>query len=336
MGVNIIGSGSYVPDNILDNEMLSKLVDTNDEWIVERTGIRRRHISKDETTEDMALKACQRAIEKSSIDVDEIEMIIVASVTSDTKVPSTAFTIAGRMGLKNIICMDINVACSGYIYAIATAKAMMRDMGKKYALVVGAERLTKYVNWEDRTTCILFGDGAGCMILENEDLVEDRSVSKYKYEIIDYHLGGKPDVNKYLTIDAKDKIDDEDNLYIGMNGRQVYKFATDVGPKVIDKLLKDNSVDESQVYSFVAHQANMRIIERLSDRSNIGMDRWYTNIQEYGNTSSASVAIAFDEVVSRLESSDQDEGEILGKYLITTAFGGGLSFGGILMKIKKA
>ena len=114
MGVNIIGSGSYVPDNILDNEMLSKLVDTNDEWIVERTGIRRRHISKDETTEDMALKACQRAIEKSSIDVDEIEMIIVASVTSDTKVPSTAFTIAGRMGLKNIICMDINVACSSY------------------------------------------------------------------------------------------------------------------------------------------------------------------------------------------------------------------------------
>lgn len=335
MGVNIIGTGSYVPDNILDNEMLSKLVDTNDEWIVERTGIRRRHISKDETTEDMALKACQRAIEKSSIDVDEIEMIIVASVTSDTKVPSTAFTIAGRMGLKNIICMDINVACSGYIYAIATAKAMMRDMGKKYALVVGAERLTKYVNWEDRTTCILFGDGAGCMILENEDLVEDRPVSKYKYEIIDYHLGGKPDVKKYLTIDAKDKIDDEDNLYIGMNGRQVYKFATDVGPKVIDKLLKDNSVDESQVYSFVAHQANMRIIECLSDRSNIGMDRWYTNIQEYGNTSSASVAIAFDEVVSRLESSDQDEGDILGKYLITTAFGGGLSFGGILIKIKK-
>lgn len=335
MGVNIIGSGRYAPDNILDNEMLSKLVDTNDEWIVERTGIRRRHISKDETTEDMALKACQRAIEKSSIDVDEIEMIIVASVTSDTKVPSTAFTIAGRMGLKNIICMDINVACSGYIYAIATAKAMMRDMGKKYALVVGAERLTKYVNWEDRTTCILFGDGAGCMILENEDLVEDRPVSKYKYEIKDYHLGGKPDVKKYLTIDAKDKIDDEDNLYIGMNGRQVYKFATDVGPKVIDKLLKDNSVDESQVYSFVAHQANMRIIECLSDRSNIGMDRWYTNIQEYGNTSSASVAIAFDEVVSRLESSDQDEGDILGKYLITTAFGGGLSFGGILIKIKK-
>ena len=240
------------------------------------------------------------------------------------------------MGLKNIICRDINVACSGYIYAIATAKAMMRDMGKKYALVVGAERLTKYVNWEDRTTCILFGDGAGCMILENEDLVEDRPVSKYKYEIIDYHLGGKPDVKKYLTIDAKDKIDDEDNLYIGMNGRQVYKFATDVGPKVIDKLLKDNSVDASQVYSFVAHQANMRIIECLSDRSNIGMDRWYTNIQEYGNTSSASVAIAFDEVASRLESSDQDEGDILGKYLITTAFGGGLSFGGILMKIKKA
>lgn len=336
MGVSIIGTGSYAPSAILDNAKLSKLVDTNDEWIIERTGIKRRHISKDETTEDMALKACQKAIEKLNIEKECIDMIIVASVTSDTRVPSTAFTIAGRMGLSDIICMDVNVACSGYIYAIATAKAMLKDMGKKYALVVGAERLTKFVNWEDRSTCILFGDGAGCLVLENDDLVQGGSRAKYKYEIVDYHLSGRPDVKKYLTIDSKESLDDEDELFIRMNGRQVYKFATDVGPKVIDKLLKDNKIEEDQVYSFVAHQANMRIIECLSDRSGIGLDKWYTNIEEYGNTSSASVAIALDEVVKGIEQVEQDEVEIVDKYLISTAFGGGLSFGGILMRIKKA
>ena len=359
MSVSIIGTGSYAPPYILDNTSLSKMVDTSDEWIIERTGIKNRHIAKDETTEDMAYKSALKCLDNTGIRASDLDMIIVASVTSDTRVPSTAYSVAGRLGIGDIICMDVNSACSGYMYAISTAKALIKDMKKRYALVIGAERLTKYVNWQDRSTCILFGDGAGCLILENdeyekedvdsiclgntennchinspaEESILNKDKIKYRYEILDSILGGKPDIKKYLTMDFHENLTDSSEPYISMNGRQVYKFATDVGPKVIDKLVKDNGINIEDVYTFVSHQANMRIIQCLAEKSGIDISRWYTNIEEYGNTSSASVAIALDEVAVSIENHNEDD--IDGKYILSTAFGGGLSFGGILMKIRK-
>lgn len=353
MSISIISTGSYATDEILDNESLSKMVDTNNEWILERTGIKTRHIANDMTTEELAKKACEKAIEKLDINKEDIGLLIFATISSDTKVPSSSYTLAGSLGIEKAVCFDVNAACSGFVYSMTIAKSMMRDMNCKYALVIGSERLSKYVDWTDRSTCILFGDGAGCVLLENseyeaifdeEDSLykeENLKVNKYqnlenksldlpvKLEIKDSILAGKYDEKKYLTVDSKNKLTDESSPFIEMNGRQIYKFATDVGVKVIDRLLKRNNISSEDIVMVVAHQANKRIIQTLAEKSSLKIEKWFINLDKYGNTSSASVALALDEA---LEKTDFEEYK--GKYLLSLAFGGGLSYGGILFNIK--
>lgn len=332
MSVDIISTGSYKAGRVLTNDDLSKLVETSNEWITERTGIKTRYISDDMTTEELAIAACKNALNSLDIDVNDIDMLIFSSVSSDTLTPASSYSVAGRLGIKNAICMDINAACSGFIYGVSTANALLKELNKKYAIVVGAERLSKFVDWSDRSTCILFGDGAGCAILENTDIAESTS-SKVRLEILDTKLGGKYDSKGYLTISSKLNIDDETSPYIKMNGRQVYKFATDVGPRVIEKLIEDNQINKDDISMVVPHQANVRIIETMSSKSLIPIEKWYTNIQHYGNTSSASVPIALNEALRKLFNNNTYK-NFIGKYLLSVGFGGGLSYGGILMKFK--
>ncbi|WP_101772790.1 beta-ketoacyl-ACP synthase III [Peptostreptococcus faecalis] len=333
MRINVISTGSHTTDDILTNEDLSKIVDTNDEWIVERTGIKKRHISKKMTTEELAYEACKKALNKIDIDKNDIGLIIFASVSSDTTVPSSSFTISGMLGIENAVCFDLNAACSGFIYSLSVARDVMTGMRKKYAIVIGAEKLTKHVDWEDRSTCVLFGDAAGCAILENTDEVNPITLPHKRLNIVDTLLGGKYDSKKYLSIKSNDSVTDDEPDYIKMNGRQIYKFATDIGVKIIDELLDKAKITKDEIELIVPHQANKRIIDTISNKSNIPIDKWFVNLHEYGNTSSASVPLALDEALEELEKkenvNDQD------RYVLTFAFGGGLSYGGVLLKIVK-
>lgn len=331
MGVEIVSTGRYSPSNILTNDDLSKIVDTNDEWIVERTGIKKRHISENETTEDMAVFSCKSALEKIDIDVDDIGIVIFSSVSSDTITPASAYVISSRLGIKNAICMDINAACSGFVYGVSTATALLKEMKKKYALVIGAERLSKFINWDDRSTCILFGDGAGCVVIKNSTLVDDRA--DLSLEVVGMVLGSKFDEKGYLTIDSRKKITDKSRLFIEMNGRQVYKFATDIGPRIIDDLIKQENIPKDEISLVVAHQANIRIIKTMAEKSKIDIKKWYTNMESYGNTSSASVPLAFDEVLEKIKDEGNYE-KYRGTYIISLAFGGGFSYGGVVFKVR--
>ncbi len=343
MSIKIISTGSYAVGKKLNNHMLSKIVDTNNQWIVERTGIENRYIAEDITTEELAYNSCKKAIEEIDINLDEIGLVIFSTVTGDTSVPSSSFTISGKLGIKNAVCFDLNAACSGFIYSIAVANSLIKSINFKYAIVVGAERLSKYIDWKDRSTCILFGDGAGCAILENTcynnninltdndnfiDIVKNSiSEKNIDLELIDTIVGGKYDQKRYLTMNSKYSIEDDD-YYIKMNGRQIYKFATDIGIKIIDDLLKKNNISKKEVCMIIPHQANLRIIETLADKSEINLEKWFVNLSKYGNTSSASVPIAMDEAMRNFDFQSNK-----GRYVIMLAFGGGLSYGGVLLKI---
>lgn len=388
MSVKIVSTGSCVGDRVLDNFQLSEMVDTSDEWIKSRTGIEERRIADNITTEELAYRACSSAIEKSGIGVSDIDLLIVATISSDTKVPSSAYKVAGKLGMKNTVCFDINAACSGFVYAASVAKSMMEMMGYRYAMIAGAEKLSKYVNWEDRGTCVLFGDGSGCAILKRDEpykynndsdkneksakgraeteickeniynetqdkdkfhknnseytlfkekessekcMTDEISMLKIEeaLEIVDQEIGGYYDENRYLTVDSKESISDtEVSKYIEMNGRQVYKFATNEGERVLKLLMERNNISEDEIVTIVSHQANKRIIETLASKTGVDIEKWFINLDKYGNTSSASIPIALDEAVSNL-----DLNKNKGKYILSVAFGGGLSYGGILLKI---
>lgn len=340
MSIKIISIGSYVAGKVLDNHMLSEMVDTNNQWIVERTGIETRYIAEDITTEELAYNSCKNALDKIDIDINEVGLLISSTISNDTVVPSSSFTISGKLGIENAVCFDLNAACSGFVYSLAVAKSFMESTNIKYAILVGAERLSKYVDWKDRSTCILFGDGAGCTILENtcyeknlnkpdnkvneEDNISDK---KLALELIDSVLGGKYDQNRYLTISSKLSPKDSDS-FIRMNGRQIYKFATEIGVKVIEELLLKNNIDKKNVCLIIPHQSNQRIIETLVIKSKIEIEKWFVNLEKYGNTSSASVPIALDEALGKFDFQSNK-----GKYIIMLAFGGGLSYGASLLKI---
>lgn len=355
MSNSIISTGSYTTDDILDNEMLSEMVDTNDEWIVSRTGIKTRHIAKDKTTEELAYESSIRAIEKSGIDPSDIGVLVFATVTSDTRVPSSAFRLAGMLGIDDAICFDVNAACSGFVYSTTIADSLLKTSDKRYALVVGSERLTKIVDFTDRSTCVLFGDGSGCAIIAKDEAIKNNSrdliqegdssasysglkseatngislnmsdsgsrnevINRISLNIVDSIIGGSYDKNGYLSAGARKTTDEEVNEYISMNGRRVYKFATETGSGVINKLLVRNSLNGDDISMVVPHQANIRIIQTMAEKSGIEVDKWYTNVSKYGNTSSASVPMAFDEAleenIKNLKSGD---------YVVLVAFGGG-------------
>jgi 3-oxoacyl-[acyl-carrier-protein] synthase-3 len=316
----IMGTGSYVPDNKLTNEDLTQFVETSDEWIYSRTGIKERRISKGQSTLDLAEKASLKAIEMADIDVNKIDLLIVATVTSDYAFPGVANLLQARLGLKNIMAFDINAACSGFIYALQIADKMIKSGSYNYALIVGAEILSRLTDWRDRNTCVLFGDGAGAMIIGQSDKNKIRDIITGSKGDVDMLLYSKnPDLkNPYVNASSE-----QDHIH--MKGSEVFKFATRIMPKTIKQLLDRNNIKVEDINYFIAHQANMRIIDKSARDLNIDMDKMFVNIDRYGNTSAASVAIAIDEAIRNGLIKKND-------LFITVAFGGGLTWAGALIE----
>ncbi len=317
----VLGTGSYVPKDFLTNQDLEKIVDTSDEWITSRTGIKKRHIALEENTSDLAFQAALKAIENAQISKDEIDLIIVATVTPDFPFPGVANLLQRKLDLEAITAFDVNAACTGFIYALNIADKMIKSNAYKTALIVGAETLTKYTDFEDRNTCVLFADAAGAMVItaSEEPFIKD---------IVTYSKG---DTEGLLRMEGyplkKDFKTPMTKLpFITMQGAEVFKFATTVLPNTILELLSRTNLQLDDLTMIVAHQANKRIIDKASRVLNYPLEKMYLNIENYGNTSAASVPLAIDEAISK--------GHLKkGDLFATVAFGAGLTWGGAIIKL---
>ncbi len=325
MKVGILGTGSYVPEKVLTNDDLSKMVDTNDEWIRTRTGIRERRIAdSSQATSDLAALAGERAIEDSGIDKSEIELVIVATMTPDHVAASSAAVVQHKLGLK-AAAFDLSAACTGFVYAYSVAYSFIRAGIYKKVLVIGSEIMSSVIDWEDRGTCILFGDGAGAVVLGEVEAGGHMSI----------HLTADGSGASELSVPSSgskmpvtpETIEKRDN-YLKMNGREIFKFAVRVFPETVEDVLNQSGITADDVDLFIPHQANIRIIESISKRFKQPMDKFYVNLDKYGNTSAATIPIALDEAVK--------EGRIKkGDKIVATGFGGGLTYGSILFEWSK-
>ncbi len=324
MRAKIVATGSYVPERVLTNLDLEKMVDTSDEWIRERSGIRERRIAGDkEATSDLALEAAKSAFKRTDIKPKDIDLVIVASVTGDMPFPATACFLQHKLGLKKAAAFDVNAACSGFLYGLSISDSFIRSGNYKRILLVGAEMLSCITDWEDRSTCVLFGDGAGATILEATD--EDRG-------IISTNLGSDGDMWELLHIpgggsrnpSSKDSVKKKMH-FIKMKGNETFKIAVRTLGNLVEETLKANKLKPTQLSMLIPHQANLRIIQATAERLNISMDKVFVNIDKYGNTSAASIPIALDEAVRQGRVKDGD-------YVILEAFGGGLTWASALIK----
>ena len=320
MRVGIMGTGSYVPERILTNNDLAKIVDTNDEWITTRTGIRERRIAADdEATSDLAFKAAEKAIIDAGIDKNEIELIIVATMTQDHLTPSTAALVQDKLGIK-AAAFDVSAACTGFIYGFTVGYSFIKAGIYKKVLVIGAETMSRVTDWEDRGTCILFGDGAGAVVLGEVEtggflashLAADGSGA---CELI-VPAGGSRKAATAETIENRE-------VYLKMNGREVFKFAVKAFPESVENVLTQQNLTADDIDIFIPHQANVRIIEAIAKRFKQPLAKFFVNLHKYGNTSGASIPIALDEA--------SKEGRFKkGDKIVDTGFGGGLKYGSIL------
>ncbi len=316
--VSIIGTGSYVPEKILTNDDLSRMVDTSDEWITTRTGIKERRVAaKDEHTSDMAAKAALQAIAQAGISPAEIDMILVATATPDMLFPATACFVQKKIGATNAICLDISAACAGFLFGLEIAQQFITSHTHDTVLVIGADKLTSITNWTDRNTCVLFGDGAGAAILRHRGSA---------HGVISTHIGSDGRFTDILFMPgggSRCPITRENahlNLAtIHMTGKEVYKQAVTAMLRAAKKALEQAGLTINDIACVIPHQANLRIIEAIADRLGIPVERFYVNLDRYGNTSAAAVAIALDEAnrTGRIKAGD---------YILMVVFGGGLTW----------
>lgn len=320
----ITGTGSYVPEKVLTNLDLEKMVDTSDEWITERTGIKERRIArKVEAASDLGSEAAKRALYRAGVKPRDIDMIIVATVTGDMPLPSTASIIQSKLDAKNAGAFDLNATCSGFIYGLAVADAFIRAKSFKKILLIGTEVLSRITDWEDRTTCILFGDGAGAVVIEPTE--EEKG-------IISFHLHSDGDLWNLLYLPgggsrhpvSKETLKGKLH-YIKMKGNETFKVAVRTLESLVAETLKVNKIKPSQLSLLIPHQANLRIIQAVAKRLNLPIEKVAVNIERYGNTSSASIPITLDEAVRMGRIRDGD-------YILLEAFGGGLTWGSALIK----
>ena len=316
----ILGTGSYLPARALTNADLEKMVDTTDEWIFTRTGIRQRHIAaENETTCDLAEQAAHRAIEAAGIEPDAIDLIIVATTTPDRVFPSTACLLQERLGIHGCPAFDIQAVCTGFVYALGIADKFIRSGSSKYALVIGAETLSRIVDWSDRGTCVLFGDGAGAVIVE----------ASRKPGIISSHLHADGQYKELLTVPSGisqgyDKVRNN-QAFVQMQGNEVFKVAVNTLGRIVDETLEASGLQKSDIQWLVPHQANIRIIAATAKKLGISMDHVVVTVDRHGNTSAASIPLAFDQAVR--------DGRIQrGEIILMEAFGGGFTWGSVLMK----
>lgn len=312
--VKIAGVGHYAPDNIVSNKDLEKFVDTDDEWIYTRTGIRNRRISQGENTTDLAYNAVK------DLDVADVDLIIFATFTPDKLAPSSAAILKKKLGISATTCFDLNAGCTGFIYAMKVAISMLQSGLHKKALVVGSEVISKVVDWNDRGTCVLFGDGAGAMVLEASTAAKFHSI--YTSSIDDNDNSLFVDGVENSNFDSKGEATHQ---VVQMDGTKVFKFATKAVADGIEHALKQSNLSLDDIAYIIPHQANERIIKNVSKGNNIPLNKFYLNIDSYGNTSSASIPMAFSEAV--------EKGVIKrGDKILFVGFGAGLTWGSTIFE----
>jgi 3-oxoacyl-[acyl-carrier-protein] synthase-3 len=316
----ITGTGGYLPGNVMTNDDIAKFVDTNDQWIRERTGIEQRHIVVDgQTTVDLAEGASRLAIEAAGIDASEIDLIILATSTPDKIFPSSACILQARLGIHGCPAFDIQAVCSGFVYAVTVAEKFIKSGSSKKALVVGAEVFSKILNWEDRTTCVLFGDGAGAVILEASE----------ETGILSTHIHADGQYEDLLRVpygiaDGYDKVK-AGLAFVEMRGNEVFKVAVNTLGRIVDETLAANNMMKSDIDWLVPHQANIRIIAATAKKLKMPMDQVVVTVNKHGNTSAASVPLALDVAVR--------DGRIKkNELLLLEAFGGGFTWGSVLVR----
>ncbi len=316
----IIGTGGYLPERVLTNQDLERMVDTTDQWIQERTGIKKRHVAVDgETTCDLAEKAARLALEAAGKAARDIDLIVVATTTPDQVFPSTACLLQSRLGIHGCAAFDVQAVCTGFIYALGVAEKFIRCGSAKCALVVGAETMSRIMDWTDRTTCVLFGDGAGAVVLAASD----------EPGIISTHLHADGDYESLLRVRAGVSkgydLMQEGGAYMEMKGNEVFKMAVTTLGRIVDETLEANGLEKSDIDWLIPHQANIRIIQATARKLQMPMDRVVVTVHDHGNTSAASVPLALDQAVR--------DGRIRPREtLLMEAFGGGFTWGSVLLQ----
>lgn len=316
--VGILGTGMYVPDRVLTNQELEQMVETNDEWIVTRTGIRERRIAAEhQATSDLAVEAAKEAMDKAGITAEQLDLIVVATITPDMAFPSTACIIQEKLGAKKAAAFDLSAACSGFIYGLANASNFIANGMYKYALVIGAECLSKITDYTDRNTCILFGDGAGAVVLG--EVEEGRGFKSFELgadgsggELLKVCGGSRNPLSQELL--------DQRSHYIYMEGREVFKFAVRIMGSAAEESLRKAGMDKNDIDYLIPHQANIRIIQSALQRLELSEDKCVVNVDRYGNVSAGSIPIALAEA-------DRENRFKKGDRLVLVGFGGGLTWG---------
>ena len=316
----ISGTGSYLPEHVLSNQDLERMVDTTDEWITERTGIKKRHIvGEGETTCDLAEAAARRALEMAGRSAEDIDLIIVATTTPDRIFPSTACLLQARLGAQGCPAFDIQAVCTGFVYALSVADQFVRNGTARCALVIGAESFSRIIDWTDRGTCVLFGDGAGAVILEASD--EPGILSTH------LHADGRYETLLHVPYGVSDGLDrvEWDQAKVRMRGNEVFRVAVNTLGRIVDETLRANGMKKSDVDWLVPHQANIRIIQATARKLGMSMDRVVVTVDQHGNTSAASVPLALDVAVR--------DGRIRrGEIVLMEAFGGGFTWGSAILR----
>jgi 3-oxoacyl-[acyl-carrier-protein] synthase III len=314
----ITGTGGYLPERVLTNADLERMVDTTDGWIVSRTGIRKRHIARDdETTCDLAEQAAHRAIEAAGIRANDIDLIVLGTTTPDIVFPSTACLLQQRLDIHGCAAFDVQAVCTGFIYALAIADKFIRTEAARCALVIGAETYSRIVDWTDRTTCVLFGDGAGAVVLQ----------SSHEPGILSSHLHADGQYQELLKVPGGLSYGPHQgsNAYVKMQGNEVFKVAVNILSRIVDETLAANNLTKRDMGWLVPHQANIRIIAATAKKLDMPMSRVVVTIGEHANTSAASVPLALDQAIR--------DGRIKrGEILLLEAFGAGFTWGSVLVK----
>lgn len=313
MTIRIMGTGSYLPENIVTNDDLARIMDTSDEWIASRTGIRARHLVKEETTAQMSAEAAKKALDEAGMKAEDLDLIIVGTLSGDYVTPSTACEVQAILGAEKAVAFDINAACSGFMFAMNTAYAYIHSGIYQNALVIGAETLSKLMDWNDRSTCVLFGDGAGAAVVRAD-----------KTGLIHFTQGA--DGSKGMVLSCRGRMNNNPLVknslkpdYVSMDGQEVYKFAVSTVPASIQKVLEEAGLEVTDIKYFLLHQANIRIIQSVAKRLKADMNKFPTTLEHCGNISAGSVPILLDEVHKKgmLQRGDK---------LVMAGFGAGLTW----------
>lgn len=313
MTIRIMGTGSYLPENIVTNDDLAKIMDTSDEWIASRTGIRARHLVKEETTAQMSAEAAKKALDEAGIKAEDLDLIIVGTLSGDYVTPSTACEVQAILGAEKAVAFDINAACSGFMFAMNTAYAYIHSGIYQNALVIGAETLSKLMDWNDRSTCVLFGDGAGAAVVRAD-----------KTGLVHFTQGA--DGSKGMVLSCRGRMNNNPLVknsvkpdYVSMDGQEVYKFAVSTVPASIQKVLEEADLEVTDIKYFLLHQANIRIIQSVAKRLKADINKFPTTLEHCGNISAGSVPILLDEVNKKgmLQRGDK---------LVMAGFGAGLTW----------